>query len=350
MGFSVTILPTTNPPRRVPFERPLLESGPRTEEQPFLTDTSEKVIGSIEPISSPQVPSAEHWRSLNFDLDLAGLDDRVVARRARRPRSNFPHPRKNSSHARLVHSWCIRHGLRALGDLQAAEQLNALPAAAVLASWLVGEALARGGHHFVPNSQRRRSFRGATYAELERLAWDAATWLVENYDRRRLDAAVAGGRKGGQKSKRKPSWTDADLDQLAQLDGMSQNEKSQALGVSVSTLYRMGRALAARSAPEAPEAAQSDWERLLSGEPMAWPNPARSRPDTPRDSARTRQLEAVSRRFEDADRRKQQVRELARKNRIREQEQAAFWEAIRNARGPVLDPDIEALLPEEVLA
>ncbi|MET2012355.1 hypothetical protein ABXJ56_12430 [Microbacterium chocolatum] len=55
------------------------------------------------------------------------------------------------------------------------------------------------------------------------------------------------GRRGGKTSKRGPMWTDADLDKLAALAGQTVAEQSATLGVSMSTIDRMRRALRARS-------------------------------------------------------------------------------------------------------
>ncbi|MFG6502515.1 helix-turn-helix domain-containing protein [Microbacterium sp. P05] len=54
------------------------------------------------------------------------------------------------------------------------------------------------------------------------------------------------GSVGGKISKRKPTWTDIDLDLLALLDGLTVPEQAKHMGVSHSTIDRMRRALRAR--------------------------------------------------------------------------------------------------------
>lgn len=54
------------------------------------------------------------------------------------------------------------------------------------------------------------------------------------------------GSVGGKISKRVPSWTDADLDTLLALEGMTVTQQAAHLDVSMSTIDRMRRALRQR--------------------------------------------------------------------------------------------------------
>lgn len=54
------------------------------------------------------------------------------------------------------------------------------------------------------------------------------------------------GKLGGQISKRVPSWTEADLDRLATLEGLTVAQQAAQMGFSMSTVDRMRRALRQR--------------------------------------------------------------------------------------------------------
>lgn len=87
-----------------------------------------------------------------------------------------------------------------------------------------------------------RSGHGAIYSvALSTARYALSTWTPDYiHEMQRI------GSVGGKISKRVPSWTDADLDALLALEGMTVAQQAVALNVSMSTIDRMRRALRQR--------------------------------------------------------------------------------------------------------
>lgn len=88
---------------------------------------------------------------------------------------------------------------------------------------------------------------GISYADIETMADAAATAVLRDWSPDWIREMRARGATGGRNSKSPgPTWTDADLDALAALDGMTVSQQAVALDVSPSTIDRMRRALRQR--------------------------------------------------------------------------------------------------------
>ncbi|MDD7929886.1 helix-turn-helix domain-containing protein [Microbacterium thalli] len=81
---------------------------------------------------------------------------------------------------------------------------------------------------------------------IESVARSCARYALDNWSPDWILEMRRRGAKGGRTSKRRPSWTDHDLDALAALDGLTVAAQARTLGRSPSTVDRMRRALRER--------------------------------------------------------------------------------------------------------
>lgn len=81
---------------------------------------------------------------------------------------------------------------------------------------------------------------------IESVARSSARYALDTWSPDYIHEMQRLGSVGGKISKRTPSWTDADLDALAALEGQTVAQQSAALNVSMSTIDRMRRALRKR--------------------------------------------------------------------------------------------------------
>lgn len=150
--------------------------------------------------------------------------------------------RKGASYAGDVWRYLSRWGFRTLNDLDGAG--FAPPCHDDLAALFERRVLERGKTFYPLYSNR--GF-GLSTATVEQMADAASTAVLRDWSPTWIREQRERGRRGGQFSKRKPTWTDADLDALAVLEGMTVTEQARTLGVSMSTIDRMRRALRERS-------------------------------------------------------------------------------------------------------
>lgn len=87
-----------------------------------------------------------------------------------------------------------------------------------------------------------RSGKGA----IESVAISSARYALTTWSPDYITEMQRLGKIGGKISKRKPAWTDDDLDALAKLEGQTVTQQAPQLGVSPSSIDRMRRALRAR--------------------------------------------------------------------------------------------------------
>lgn len=96
---------------------------------------------------------------------------------------------------------------------------------------------------------------GLELGTVERLAEDAASAVLRDWSEAWIASRRAAGRTGGQRSRRGPSKATADA--LAALealpDGMTHQERADALGVSLSTERRLWTRFQQQSIPDVPE-------------------------------------------------------------------------------------------------
>ncbi len=78
---------------------------------------------------------------------------------------------------------------------------------------------------------------------IESAARSSARYALESWSPDYITEMQRLGRVGGKISKRKPTWTDADLDALAALDGLTVSQQAKRMCVSMSSIDRMRRAL-----------------------------------------------------------------------------------------------------------
>ena len=81
---------------------------------------------------------------------------------------------------------------------------------------------------------------------IESVARSSARYALSTWSPDYITEMQRLGRIGGRISKRKPAWTDDDLDALANLEGQTVTQQSAQLGVSPSSIDRMRRALRQR--------------------------------------------------------------------------------------------------------
>lgn len=81
---------------------------------------------------------------------------------------------------------------------------------------------------------------------VESVARSSARYALDNWSPDFIHEMQRLGRIGGKISKRVPQWTDADLDRLAALEGMTVAQQAAHLDVSMSSIDRMRRALRQR--------------------------------------------------------------------------------------------------------
>ncbi|MEV7633615.1 hypothetical protein AB0N64_14545 [Microbacterium sp. NPDC089318] len=94
--------------------------------------------------------------------------------------------------------------------------------------------------------ERDRMLNGAE--AVERVARNAAAYRLDRWSPDYIAEMQRLGGIGGQRSRRGPTWTDADLDALAALDGLTVDEQAVRLDMRPSMIKRMRRALADRDA------------------------------------------------------------------------------------------------------
>jgi hypothetical protein len=78
---------------------------------------------------------------------------------------------------------------------------------------------------------------------IESVARSCARYALNNWSPDYIIEMQRLGKIGGKIGKRKPSWTDDDLDALAALDGLTVPQQAKRMGVSMSGIDRMRRAL-----------------------------------------------------------------------------------------------------------
>lgn len=87
---------------------------------------------------------------------------------------------------------------------------------------------------------------GISDSDVETMADHAATAVLRDWSPEWIREQRERGRRGGQISKRKPSWTDDDLDALAKLAHLPMQARADALGRKLRTTERMWSALRGR--------------------------------------------------------------------------------------------------------
>lgn len=78
---------------------------------------------------------------------------------------------------------------------------------------------------------------------IESVARSCARYALNNWSPDYIMEMQRLGKIGGKIGKRKPSWTADDLDALAALDGLTVPQQAKRMGVSMSSIDRMRRAL-----------------------------------------------------------------------------------------------------------
>lgn len=154
--------------------------------------------------------------------------------------------RSGGSYYASIWKYVQRWGFRIMIDLDAAKL--AYPDESELAD-LFRTRIMNRALTFHPYDGRNA---GLSTSTVDRLAEQAASavlrdWSIQKTKTYKADAARR-GRVGGMKSKRTRTWTDADLDVLALLTGLTVPQQADAMGRSASTIDRMRSDLKKRSA------------------------------------------------------------------------------------------------------
>lgn len=149
--------------------------------------------------------------------------------------------RKAKSYRGDVWAYLTNWGYRTLNDLDGAG--FAPPSHADLAELFERRVLERGRTFYPLYSNRGH---GISTPDVETMAEAAAAAVLRDWSPDWIREMRERGRRGGQNSKRPPTWTTADLDTLASLEGVTVAEQAAKMGVSMSTIDRMRRALRQR--------------------------------------------------------------------------------------------------------
>lgn len=96
------------------------------------------------------------------------------------------------------------------------------------------------------SSRERRAWIDGSRA-IDAVAWSAACYALARWSPEYIRTMQERGRRGGRCSKRSPTWSDADLDALAALTGLTVSAQAVRLGRSARTVERMRRAVRDRS-------------------------------------------------------------------------------------------------------
>lgn len=150
--------------------------------------------------------------------------------------------RKAKSYRGDVWAYLTNWGYRTLNDLDGAG--FAPPSHADLADLFERRVRERGVTFYPLYSNRGR---GISTPDVETMADQAATAVLRDWHPEWIREQRERGRRGGQISKRKPSWTDDDLDALAKMSHLpNMQARADALGRSLRTTERMWSALQQR--------------------------------------------------------------------------------------------------------
>jgi hypothetical protein len=197
-------------------------------------------------------------RGLSLNLFFPHREEREK----NRSKFRFPYPRKNSDFPQQVYKYLIKTGLSDL-NLCVHTYGMTVPELAELADFYLDVVYARGSRHVHSgrDSSNVKIIGGISHDHAERVARDAATFVLEQWDsdytpRRRREA-----RKGGETSRRGPKYPHA---LLTGLEGLTAKQQSAALGIPIPTISRM-RARARAAAEPAPYTSigEQDWHESL---------------------------------------------------------------------------------------
>lgn len=153
--------------------------------------------------------------------------------------------RGGASYGGDVWRYVVTWGFRILNDAHVTG--HAMPTAADLAA-LFAERIHERAVVWHSCDGRGGAHAGLSYDAADKLAEDAAVHVLRDWSPSWLDAQRERGRRGGQRSRRGPTWTLADLDALAALDGLTVDEQAARLGKSPASIKRMRHALRDRDA------------------------------------------------------------------------------------------------------
>lgn len=184
-----------------------------------------------------------------------------------RSKFRFPYPRKNSDFSKQLYTYLIRTGLSDL-NLCVHRYGMLLPKLAELAAHYLEIVYARGPQHVHSgrDSSNVKIIGGISHDHAERVARDAAVFVLDQWDSDYIPRRRREARQGGLTSRRPPKHHH---DLLIGLEGLTVAQQAVVLGISVPTISRMrARAKAAATAQsetsvEPVEMAERAWQLSL---------------------------------------------------------------------------------------
>jgi hypothetical protein len=229
-------------------------------------------------ISTPMTAAPEVERGLSNNLFLRrdapsapdsqpDLSDNLFfphreERDKHRSKHRFPYPRKNSDFTKQIYSYLVKTGLSDL-NLCVHTYGMTVPELAELADFYLEVVYSRGSRHIHggKDASNVKILGGITFDNAERVARDAAAFVLDTWDPDYTPRRQREGRKGGTASRRGPKYHH---DLLTGLEGLTAKQQSAALGIPVPTISRMRARARAASVPSPETAvAEGDWHESL---------------------------------------------------------------------------------------